>query len=108
MKILKSVSIAFSVIVTVAALIGLGVVLSYRLNGWSMKLYKQGWADGYNYIKPIEDLQRQVGAEPDSIIGPNTIQRYKWALGNQYTEELTSRDLRKHRQTMLAKVEVEK
>ena len=67
-------------------------------------LYNQGWSDGFNYIKPIEDLQRQVGAEPDGIWGRETNALYEQALCNQYATWAFNSNVRKFDQKMLAKV----
>ncbi len=91
-----------------------GFVLIYGLGfcaGWHWRDtnaeedYSRGWTDGWKYIKPIEELQKQIGVEPDNIWGPNTQALYDIALGNQFAEWATCSNVRKFDKKMLAKVE---
>ena len=40
-------------------------------------------------IPTFKDVQRMVGAEPDGIIGPETIAKWDKAVCNQYANELS-------------------
>ena len=46
--------------------------------------YRQGYKDGYDYIKDIEEIQKQVGVEDDGLWGPITDAAYDRALCNRY------------------------
>lgn len=114
---LKALSIAFGVIVTVAALIGLGVVVSYRLHDWEDNYrYIKGWADCWQLIPTREELQQRLVAKGydigttgvDGEIGPNTIGGWKQAENDRYAERSMCRNVRKFDKAMLAKVGVEK
>ena len=95
-------------IIIFTALLGIvfGFCLCFYWHNWdSNQRYKQGYFDGYSFIKPIEDLQRQVGAEPDGIIGPNTIAKYEKALCDQYAEQSMCSNVREFDEAMLARME---
>ncbi len=102
MKLLK----ALSVLIFALTFTALGMVLSYQINSWTMnQQYTQGWSDGYAYIKPIEDLQRQVGAVPDGIIGPETIAKYELAHNTQQAEWSMCSNVREFDQAMMMRIE---
>ena len=99
-------SYTFAVVIFVLTFTSLGIVFSYHLHGWnSNRRYKQGYFDGYSFIKPIEDLQQQVGAVPDGIIGPNTIAKYEKALCNQYSTWMFNSNVREFDRKMMARSE---
>lgn len=109
MKLLKALSITFGVIVIAAALMGFGVVLSYRLNGWVWnQQYTQGYADRDAYLPPIEDIQKRIGAKIDGIWGEETNRLYDKALCDQYAMYGFNPKIREFDKAMLVKVEVEK
>ena len=75
-----------SIIIFTALLsIAIGFCLCFYWHGWdSNQRYVKGWSDGYRYLKPIEELQEQVGAKPDGIWGRETNKLYEKALCGQY------------------------
>ena len=98
-----------SIILFTAVISGaIGFIACYYL--LSANLYNRGWSDGYAYIKPIEDLQRQVGCvKIDGWFGPcwrksETQTKYEAALGNKYAKWMFNGKLRQFDQKMLAKV----
>jgi len=51
---------------------------------WFIRQTKESsYAAGYNYIKSVRELQEQVGAEPDGIVGPETIKKLDRAYCDQ-------------------------
>ncbi len=102
MKLLK----ALSALLFIVLLIAIGFCACFCWHGWdSNQRYVKGWSDGYQYIKPIEDLQQQMGAEPDGIWGKETNRLYEQALCNQYSTWMFNSNVRKFDQKMLARIQ---
>ncbi len=74
----------------------------------AVKAYSQGWKDGWAYLKPIDELQRQVGAVPDGVWGIDTNRLYDRALCDQFAEWATCSNVRKWDKKMLAKAKGQK
>lgn len=73
--------------ITIYIGIGLVVAVGFVTRWLTSGEYNKGYQDGYDYIKSVKELQQQVGAVPDGIIGKETLGKWDKAICDKYASK---------------------
>lgn len=78
-------------LIGVGLLVGLWYVAQYCKDESVFERHIEAQQKALDRVPTFRELQKKVGAEPDGIIGPDTIARWEREICNRHTREAMAR-----------------